>query len=57
MKKISCKDTCCHQCVRSVEECVKLENSLGRCNQVFDSRNCKVDKLTGAKCTEFKEKV
>jgi hypothetical protein len=57
MKKISCKDTCCHQCVRSVEVCFKLENALGRCNHDFGSRGCKDDRLSGEKCPEFSTKA
>lgn len=57
MKKVSCKDTCCHLCVRTAKECAELEHSLGRCNKGFGSRGCKEDKLSGAECPEFKEKV
>lgn len=53
MKKVSCKDTCCHKCMRSAETCAELENSLGRCNQDFGSRNCKQDQRTGAECPAF----
>jgi hypothetical protein len=53
MKKLSCKDTCCHQCMRSAETCAELDNSLGRCNQEFGNPHCKKAQRSGAECPAF----